>query len=203
MCAFTYVYARARIHTNAPLRFVFQLYGGNAEGMSPAQFKIMCDDVMQPGTKSIMEDLDESRMIRLLNHFIKEEREGGGEKEKSPRGRRSSSSHHHSGHHHSHSSHSSHSSHKHHHHKHHHGKHKHGKSPKSSPMNSEEENDESGREVAEVAEVEDQEEDKESLITLMRAGSDERVIKFKFFVKAERKLSGEGVYHAAVTLQVS
>ena len=194
------MYARARIHTHAPLRFVFQLYGGNAEGMSPAQFKIMCDDVMQPGTKSIMEDLDESRMIRLLNHFIKEEREGGGEKEKSPRGRRSSSSHHHSGHHHSHSSHSSH---KHHHHKHHHGKHKHGKSPKSSPMNSEEENDESGREVAEVAEVEDQEEDKESLITLMRAGSDERVIKFKFFVKAERKLSGEGVYHAAVTLQVS
>ena len=158
MCAFTYVYALARIHTHAPLRFVFQLYGGNAEGMSPAQFKIMCDDVMQPGTKSIMEDLDESRMIRLLNHFIKEEREGGGEKEKSP---------------------------------------------KSSPMNSEEENDESGREVAEVAEVEDQEEDKESLITLMRAGSDERVIKFKFFVKAERKLSGEGVYHAAVTLQVS
>jgi len=35
----------------------------------------------------------------------------------------------------------------------------------------------------------------------MREKNDNPVIKFKFFVKAERKLRGEGIYHAAVESQ--
>ena len=180
-------------------RFIFQLYGGTELGMSPLQFSVMCTELLGDGVfmkgeapdgKEEGEDGgDQSRMIKLIEHFIQISKLNEACGHGTHKSRRRSM--HKSGH----------KSHKSHHHKsHHHGTHKEHKSHRHT--NEEIDESESRDEVGEIETSSNMPDEYScNLLKLMNEKSTDPIIKFKFFVKAERKLRGEGIYHAAVESQ--
>ena len=183
-------------------RFIFQLYGGTELGMSPLQFKIMCTELLgEDKLKKLEEGGEEgehSRMIKLIEHFIDMNQlneAGGGSTHKSHAHKTRRSSMRKTGH----KSHT-HKSHKSHHHK-SHKSHKDHKSHRHAEEDLNHDSESSHPETLEEDSTPAGDHGGCNLIILMDEKSSEPIIKFKFFVKAERKLRGEGIYHAAIESQ--
>ncbi|GMI14826.1 hypothetical protein TrLO_g293 [Triparma laevis f. longispina] len=171
------------------------------KGLSPKMLRLMCEEMLGG-----YEKVEGSRMVRLLEHFceMEELKASGGGRTKHTHGTHGTHGHRHSHRRHSHSSkHSKHRTHKH--------KHKHGEEEEEEEEEGEEGVTPAGTPSGTPRESEgprDSEANEEELQTkkidlfkMMSENSSSPLIKFKFFVKAERKLRGEGIYHAGVTFQ--